>query len=73
MDCNQPLQVFFGTNIRCLLDLSGEVEVIPRDDAVSCGVFGTFMQIDPSSDQCMHYIDGAYNEIELEGLPVAAR
>ena len=43
MDCDQPLQVFFGINIRCLLDLSGEVEVIPGDDAVSCGGFGTFM------------------------------
>ena len=34
VDCDQPLQVFVSINIRCLLDLSEEVEVIPGDDAV---------------------------------------
>ena len=34
MDFDQPYQVFSGIDVRCLLNLSGEVKVIPADDAV---------------------------------------
>ena len=47
VDYDQLQWTFFGSNFRCILDLSGEVEIIPVNDAESCGGFGTFMQIDP--------------------------
>ena len=34
MGCDQLQQVFSGLDVWCLLELSGEVEVVPADDAV---------------------------------------